>query len=147
MWLYLILELLPLFARGRLHRSEYLKRYCHAPNQPAQLQWNRRASRPGRHFQRHRSRHPARCQRISVSGRTMTSASRQSNSLERKTRLIRVAASMRRGLMPLSLCSASCRRRKRFSASSERFRLPDSRSNQRRSVNSRKRIWATAITS
>ena len=43
---------------------------------------------------------------------TTDSASRQSNNLPKNARLIRVAASTRRGLMPRSSNSANCRRRK-----------------------------------
>jgi len=46
--------------------------------------------RPGPDFSRQNSFHPARCQRISVSGRTTTSAPRQSKSRDSKVRPIRV---------------------------------------------------------
>src|SRR5712671_1517704 len=44
-----------------------------------------------------------RCQRIIVSGRTTTSASRQLKNRESNAREIRVTASIRRGLIPRSL--------------------------------------------
>ena len=53
--------------------------------------------RPGFDFQCHRSRNPARCQRINVFGWTTTSASRQLNNLESKANVMRVAGSIRRG--------------------------------------------------
>ena len=52
--------------------------------------------RPAVRFQRKKSRAPNRCLRIMVAGRTMITASRQSNSLENNARLIRVAQSARR---------------------------------------------------
>ena len=72
--------------------------------------------RPTRDFIRQRSLQPARCQRIIVAGCTTTNALRQSKSLARTAKLTRVAASTRRGWRPRSMYSASCRRRKRFSA-------------------------------
>ena len=56
------------------------------------------SGRPGHDSQRHSSRPPARCQRTSVSERTITSAERQLTSLASKTKFSRVAASIRRGL-------------------------------------------------
>lgn len=57
--------------------------------------------RPDRDFILQNSLQPARCQRISVAGLTTVSASRQSNRSDKKLRPIRVATSIRRGLMPL----------------------------------------------
>jgi hypothetical protein len=48
-------------------------------------------SRPALHFQRQKIRQPMRCQRTMVAGRTMTTVSRQSNSLVNSARLTRVA--------------------------------------------------------
>jgi len=59
--------------------------------------------RPGRDFNRQNSSHPARCQRISVSGRTTVSAPRQSKSCDSRVRAMRVAESMRRGFTPRSI--------------------------------------------
>ena len=59
--------------------------------------------RPGRDFSRQNSFHPARCQRIIASGRTTTTASRQLKNRESNAREIRVAGSIRRGLIPRSL--------------------------------------------
>jgi hypothetical protein len=42
-------------------------------------------------FHRQKIRHPSRCQRTMVDGRTFTTASRQSQSLENAARLTRVA--------------------------------------------------------
>ncbi len=53
--------------------------------------------RPGLDLMRQNSRQPARCQRISVSGRTTTRASRQSKSRESNASDTRVAASTRLG--------------------------------------------------
>jgi hypothetical protein len=50
------------------------------------------SGRPARDFHRHQSRKPARCQRISVSGRTTISAERQSNQRDRNLNVTRVAA-------------------------------------------------------
>jgi hypothetical protein len=46
---------------------------------------------------------PARCQRISVSGRTTVSAPRQQKSCDSRVRAIRVAESIRRGFTPRSM--------------------------------------------
>jgi hypothetical protein len=59
--------------------------------------------RPGRDYSRQNSFHPARCQRISVSGCTTANASRQSNIRDSRVRPIRVAGSIRRGLTPRSI--------------------------------------------
>jgi len=72
--------------------------------------------RLGRDFRRQNSLQPARCQRIIVSGRTTTRASRQLKNLESTAREIRVTGSIRRGLTPHSTNKASRRRRNRFSA-------------------------------
>ena len=53
--------------------------------------------RPDRDFSRQSKRHPARCQRINVSGRTTTKASRQLQNRESNAREFRVTASIRRG--------------------------------------------------
>jgi hypothetical protein len=45
------------------------------------------SGRPGLAFQRQNKRQPARCQRITVSGRTTTSEERYSHNLERKAGL------------------------------------------------------------
>jgi DNA-binding transcriptional MocR family regulator len=63
--------------------------------------------RPDLHFNRQNIRQPARCQRRIVCGRTMTIASCQSNKRVSSARLIRVAASTRRGLTPRSMYWAS----------------------------------------
>ncbi len=52
--------------------------------------------RPGRDLSRQNNLHPARCQRIIVSGRTATSESRQSQNFESIDSTIRVAGSIRR---------------------------------------------------
>jgi hypothetical protein len=51
--------------------------------------------RPRRDFMRQNNFQPARCQRISVSGRTTVSAPRQSKSCDSRVRAIRVAGSTR----------------------------------------------------
>jgi hypothetical protein len=51
-----------------------------------------------------------------VTGRTTTKASRQSRSRDSSVRPIRVTGSIRRGLTPRSMWSASWRRKNRFSA-------------------------------
>jgi hypothetical protein len=71
--------------------------------------------RPGRDFRRQNNFQPARCQRIIVSGRTTTKASRQLKNRESNASVIRVTGSIRRGLTPRSTYKASCRRRNRFS--------------------------------
>jgi len=53
--------------------------------------------RPGRHFHLQKRRQPARCHRTIVFGPTTHSASRHSKNLARIAKLIRVAASIRRG--------------------------------------------------
>jgi hypothetical protein len=102
--------------------------------------------RPGRDFQRHRSRHPARCHRIIVSGRTITRAERQSKSREMNASDARATASTRLGLMPRSRYSPSCRRRRRFSASTDRRDRKEKMAKLTRSVSSRKTMWAKRIT-
>src|SRR6478672_12422738 len=67
-------------------------------------------------FQRQNSRNPLRCQRMSVSGFTFTSASRHLKTRLRVAIVHRVESSARRGLAFLSWKRASCLRRKRFSA-------------------------------
>jgi len=57
--------------------------------------------RPARHFSRQKIRHPSRCQRTMVDGRTFTTYSRRSHSLVNSARLTRFAWSTRRGLTPL----------------------------------------------
>lgn len=79
--------------------------------------------RLARHFHRQNKRHPARCHRMIDFGCTTYSASRQLKKLAKIAKLIRVAASTRRGLIPRSLNSPNCRRRKRFSASTDRVGL------------------------
>jgi len=74
---------------------------------------------PGRDFHRHRSLKPARCQRISVSGRTTTSAKHHAYYRDRKVKVTRVTALIRRGFSPRSTYRASCQRRNRISASSD----------------------------
>jgi hypothetical protein len=61
-------------------------------------------------------RQPARCQRSTVSGRTNVRQDLQLHTSDSPARLIRVAASIWRGLMPRSLKRASCRRSTKFSA-------------------------------
>ena len=112
---------------------------------------NRRSSsgirgRPGLDLQRQNRRQPARCQRINVSGRTTTRALRQSNSRESNASETRVAASMRLGLMPRPWYSASSRRRKRFSASTDRRGLTDSTTRPARSASNRRMIRTKTIT-
>jgi hypothetical protein len=58
--------------------------------------------RPGRDLSRLNNLHPARCRWIIVSGRTATSASRQSKNFESIDRKIRVAGSIRRRFAPRS---------------------------------------------
>jgi hypothetical protein len=70
----------------------------------------------GLDFQRQKSRNPLRCQRSSVSGFTLTSALRHWNIRLRVAIIHRVESSARRGLAFRSWKSASCFRRKRFSA-------------------------------
>jgi hypothetical protein len=76
--------------------------------------------RPDRDLSRQNSFHPARCQRIIVSGRTTTKASRQSKNRENNARRTHLTGSMRRGLAPRSTYWASCRRRNKISASRDR---------------------------
>ena len=102
--------------------------------------------RPGRDLQRQNSRQPARCQRTIVFGRTTITHDRQSHNLESQARLKRVAASIRRGLTPRSLKSASCRHKIRFSASIERRGLPARASKPIKSTSRRRTIRARAIT-
>src|SRR5579863_6627795 len=70
----------------------------------------------GLDFHRQKSRNPLRCQRSSVSAFTFISASRHGNIRLRVTIIHRVESSARRGLIFRSWNSASCFRRKRFSA-------------------------------
>jgi len=65
------------------------------------LKRNRRSA--GSDFNRQNNLHPARCQRIIVSGRTTTRASGQLKNRESNAREIRVTGSIRRGLIP-ALC-------------------------------------------
>ena len=102
--------------------------------------------RPGLDLQRQNRRHPARCQRINVSGRTTTRASRQSKSRESNASDTRVAASTRLGFTPRSRYSASSRRRKRFSASKDRRGLTDSATRPARSASNRRTIRTKTIT-
>jgi hypothetical protein len=95
---------------------------------------------------RPRGRRPARCQRTSVSGRSTIRASRQSRSQESNAIDTRVAASTRLGLTPRSRYGASCRRRKRFSASADRRGLSDNTMRTARSASIRRTIRANAIT-
>jgi len=53
--------------------------------------------RPGRDFRRQNSRQPARCQRIIVSGRTTTRASRQLKNRQSNASVTRLTGSTRRG--------------------------------------------------
>ena len=74
----------------------------------------------GLDFQRQNSRNPWRCQGMSVDALTFTSASRHGN-MRRRVAIIQRAESLaRRGLTRRSWKSASCLRRKRFSAASAR---------------------------
>src|SRR5439155_14877378 len=61
-----------------------------------------------------------------VDGRTLTTASRQSKSLENSARLTRVTRPARRGLIARSICRASFLRRTRLSTRS----APDERKNK-----------------
>ncbi len=72
--------------------------------------------RPSLHLNRQNNRHPARCQRMIVFGRTITIAFRQSNNRVRSAKLMRLAESTRRGLTPRSMYWARCLRRTKFSA-------------------------------
>jgi hypothetical protein len=69
-------------------------------------------------FQRQNSRNSLRCHRMNVSGFTFTSASRQGNMRLRVAIIHRVESTARPGLTFRSWKSASCLRRKRFSAAS-----------------------------
>jgi hypothetical protein len=89
-------------------------------------------------LERQNSLHPAQCQRINVSGRTTTRASRQSNCRERYAGDPRIAASTRLGFTPRSSYPASSRRRKRFSASMDRRGLTESASGATKSASDRK---------
>lgn len=102
--------------------------------------------RPGLDLTRQNRRQPARCQRIRVSGRTTTGASRQAKSRARDASDTRVAASTRLGLTPRSWYSASSRRRNRFSASMKSRRLSESTTRQAKSSSNRKTIRASTIT-
>ena len=84
----------------------------HASNQLAEFQWNGRAARP--QLVRQSSRHPARCQRTTVSALTTIKQVRQSHNRDNKARLTRVAASIRRGFTPRSLNSPSWQRSTKF---------------------------------
>ena len=79
------------------------------------------AGRPGREFRRHSSFQALRCQRSHVSGRTTTNASRQSKSRDSRTRRSRVTGFIRCGLTLRSTYRLGCRRRKRFSALTDRL--------------------------
>src|SRR5262249_48264038 len=80
-----------------------------------------RRGRPiGLDFQRQNSRNPWRCQRMSVDALTFTSASRHGNMRLRVAINQRVELLARRGLTWRSWKSASCLRRKRFSAANAR---------------------------
>src|SRR5262249_31339815 len=80
-----------------------------------------RRGRPmGLDFQRQNSRNPWRCQRMSVDALTFTSASRHGNMRLRVAIIQRVESLARRGLTWRSWKSASCLRRKRFSAAKAR---------------------------
>ena len=72
--------------------------------------------RPSLPLNRQNNRHPIRCQRMIVLGRTITTASCQSNKRVRSASPIRVTESTRRGLTPRSMYCASCFRRTKFSA-------------------------------
>lgn len=79
-----------------------------APEHPKRIggeprEQNTSSGRPGRDFSRQNNVHPARCQRIIVSGRTTTRASRQLKNRESNAREIRVTGSIHRGLIPRSL--------------------------------------------
>lgn len=102
--------------------------------------------RPDRDLYRQNRRHPARCQRTTVSGRTTITQDRQSHILESQARLARVAASIRRGFVPRSLNRASCLRSTRFSASIDRRGLVASAKNPARSASRHRTIRAKAIT-
>jgi hypothetical protein len=88
--------------------------------QRALAEFLRTTGRPDRDLSRQNSFHPARCQRIIVSGRTTTKASRQSKNRENNARRTHLTGSMRRGLAPRSTYWASCRRRNKISASRDR---------------------------
>lgn len=75
--------------------------------------------RPARDFHRQKSRKPALCQPMSVSGRTTASALRQLKQRDNSANATRVGASTRLGFTPRSRYSASCRRRNKISASND----------------------------
>src|SRR5262249_43940747 len=80
-----------------------------------------RRGRPiGLDFQRQNSRNPWRCQRMRVDALTFTSASRHGNMRLRVAIIQRAESLARRGLTWRFWKSASCLRRKRFSAASAR---------------------------
>jgi hypothetical protein len=99
--------------------------------------------RPGRHFHLQNNFRPARCHRIMVFGRTTISTSRHSKHFARMAKLIRVAASIRRGSTPRSLNSPSCRRRNRFWAWTDR--LGRNRRMGNRAASARR--WTAILTS
>jgi len=102
--------------------------------------------RPGRDFSRQNSLQAARCQRIIVSGRTTTRASRQLKNRESNATLTRVTGSTRRGFTPRSTYRASCRRSIKISAA----RAPCCRTARHivpaRSVNTWRIMFGSAIT-
>ena len=89
----------------------------HSSDRVAELFQNR--GRPARDFHRQKSRKPALCQPISVSGRTTTRALSQSKQRDSSANITRVAPSTRLGFTPRSRYSDSCRRRKSVSASND----------------------------
>jgi len=93
----------------------------------------------GRDFQRHNRRNPFRCQRMNVSGLTFTRASRHENMRPRITISSLVESSARCGLTFRSWNSASCFRRKRFSAARARRDRKTRTRRRTRSRNERQR--------
>ena len=84
--------------------------------------------------------------RIIVSGRTITRAERQSKSREMNASDARATASTRLRLTARSRYSPSCRRRRRFSTSTDRRDRKEKMAKRTRSVSSRKTMWAKRIT-
>ncbi len=96
-----------------------------------------RGGRPRLTFHLQRIRNPSRCQRISVAGFTTTRASFQSKKRDSNTKPSRVTPSARWDLALRSTKSASCFRRKRFSAAREALAWRSRRSRPAKSRSSR----------
>src|SRR5215468_8077975 len=97
-------------------------------------------------FQRQNSRNPLRCQRMSVSAWTFTSAPRHGNMRLSIAIIQRVESLARRGLTLRSWKSASCLRRKRFSAARARRECAARKARRSRSTTTEEIVrkqWAT----